>query len=106
MAKRRYDISNESVLEALEDKKRFPTIKSIADHFDCSESIIWKVRDSKRPDMSQKVEQLDEIEEELCTCCGIRPKSWGNRYLCEVCFKGHTDEPIDEHDIDNKIKRR
>ena len=105
MAKRRYDISNKIVLEALKDKNRFPTIKSIARHFDFSESIIWKVRDGKRPDMSQKVEELDEVEE-LCTCCGIRPKSWGNRYLCEVCFKGHPDEPVDEHDIDHKLKRR
>ena len=30
----------------------------------------------------------------LCTCCGCRPKADGFRFLCLVCFAGNAEETV------------
>lgn len=100
MPRTRFDINSDDVLEMLKDKKRYPTITSIARKLGCSRAIIRRIRDGTRT----KPREVTIVEDEKCECCGIRPKKEGFRYLCNSCFKqkGYLTD-VEEAEISRRI---
>jgi hypothetical protein len=61
------------------------SLEEAAKKHGCSIALICKIRDGKR--LSYTVPP-----DKLCVCCELRPKAKNNRFLCEVCYKGISEE--------------
>jgi len=90
----RHDISNKDVLEKI---KQGWSVRKCSDHFNCSKNLILAVVNGTRPEAPPIVELS---KKEMCTCCLIRPRKKGNRFLCEYCFENKGDADIDIYTVE------
>jgi len=78
----RYDIKNEDVEAKL---KEGYSIAKTADFFNCSYTLVKAIKQGARKEITQR--EVLSKPDNLCSCCGVRPRKKGNRFLCEWCFK-------------------
>lgn len=94
----RYDISNEAVLAKLAEGW---SVRKCCDYFRCSKNLIEAVAQGIRPEPSPLVNKRKIKPEDLCTCCALRPKRKGLRFLCEYCFENQNIGVLDIHHVDH-----
>jgi len=104
MSRYRFDIKNEDVLECWNNKTNFPTLGSIAAHFNCSKFIIKSIINGTRVKKPKQKKRKKIKKENLCTCCHFREKAPGNYFLCEHCFKKYSSEHTDEYSLNSEIR--
>ncbi|HUV84271.1 MAG TPA: hypothetical protein VMV86_01095 [Methanosarcinales archaeon] len=82
----RRDISNRMVLEALE--LTGGNVNAARRELNCSYRLVWNAKHGIRKDplLGTKLDK-PVIIDNPCTCCGIRNKAPGNRFLCNICFR-------------------
>ncbi len=83
----RTDISNQMVLDALELTDGNVNAASI--QLNCSYRLVWNAKNGvrKEPDNIKELLAHPIVIDDPCTCCGIRNKAPGNRFLCKICFR-------------------
>jgi len=40
-----------------------------------------------KPDQKRGTKEADRDRDNYCSCCGLRPKAPGNRFLCLTCYQ-------------------
>jgi len=55
-----------------------------------NEQALFKNREYKKKNNAKLKSRRPHrsAETKLCSCCGMRPRMSGNRFLCEFCFHG------------------
>jgi hypothetical protein len=83
MPKIRRDIDNDAILEMLKDGRY--TVRAISRTFGCSTKLVRSIREKRRDEKFYDPELVTSADV-MCTCCGLRKKAPGHRYLCSRCF--------------------
>ena len=86
----RYDIRNEAVQDLLDSGI---SVGDISRKLDCSAALIVQIKLGIRRDQKRS-QRMNLKGRKVCTCCGVRPRKRGNRFLCEICFRSGSNGEI------------
>jgi hypothetical protein len=86
LGKQRKDITNQKIRD-LYAKHGNKTL--VAQALDCSQRLVHDALNGLRKDCEELVLTMDP--KYLCTCCGIREKSEGLRFLCIDCYQDSSN---------------
>lgn len=74
--------------EIVDQIGRQGSVHGAAKALQISWQTVVRARDGRRIERTARARGRDR--QELCTCCGIRPRAEGNRWLCDWCFGFET----------------
>lgn len=83
--------TKEQVQQALDAVKEGKEVRVVAQECKMKlNSLMYYINTRKiklKSSQTQRKKYTLKDKDEFCSCCGIRPKAPGNRFLCSICYQ-------------------
>ena len=91
--------SQKTINEAAELFKEYKELKPVSEIMELSKTTLnnWRKKYKWGDVRNNRPRKKHKKGDNICTCCGIREKINGFRFLCEECYTNHENAGDNEH---------